>query len=537
MPTQHDPERHEPLLCAVVKIALEPPALLVARPHDPRSRLLHLGELEPHLDSEARDLDREARGVENAAEQIGAVEQGALVAEEPDLLSSVLHRRDGAPVAEQGSTTTAPRPSAYASLAGSRKSSSALGSRRADGEHGPDLLRLAPSLTNVVDECAHASQPLVARAVEAPVHHSLSAAPQRPEGSRDDEDREGRHPGRAPPDRDTCEERNERVHQAEQRSDDAVDERPVDQSIDLVQAGSASRPRRPRSRRQPPFRARPRPRPRPGLADREAPDEEPDDPQRDQQRRIRQPEHLQPLDPFGAPVATPDRGSADDEAREDRQPGHGSQEAEGVRQPNRNRIRHIRERRSRARSASTSATTRSVIELAAKSAYGRHRRDGSRPSGNTNVTASGQAKKTGHSEETRAAHEPPGSDPGCASSATDAYGLAASTAASDSAPTTRIQPIGLRACRATINAPTTAGAETAATRNGYNHQEPASGNVLFGRDPVEHHPSRDHGQSHDRQAPGNRTKRSPHAIILVQRCPLGHSATTDPPGAAAISPR
>ena len=49
--------------------------------------------------------------------------------------------------------------------------------------------------------------------------------------------------------------------------------------------------------------------------------------------------------------------------------------------------------------------------------------------------------------------------------------------------------------------------------------------------------SRDHGQSHERQAPGNRkgnrTKHSPHAIILVQRCALGHSATTDPPGAAA----
>jgi hypothetical protein len=105
---------------------------------------------------------------------------------------------------------------------------------------------------------------------------------------------------------------------------------------------------------------------------------------------------------------------------------------------------------------------------------GNRTRARSRPSGNMNATASGQAKKTGHSEETRAAHEPPGSDPGCASSATDAYGLAASTAASDSAPTTRIQPIGLRACRATINAPTTAGAETAATRNGYNHQEPAS---------------------------------------------------------------
>ena len=77
-PSQHDPERHEPLLGAVVQIALEPPALLVAGPHDPGSRLLHLGELEPHLDSESRDLDRQARRAENAAEQIGTVEQARL---------------------------------------------------------------------------------------------------------------------------------------------------------------------------------------------------------------------------------------------------------------------------------------------------------------------------------------------------------------------------------------------------------------------------------------------------------------------------
>ncbi len=177
-----------------MKIALEPSALLVARPHDLRSRLLRLGELEPHLDSESRDLDRKAGGVEDAAEQIGAVEQGALVAEEPDLLSSVLHRRDGAPVADRLHDHG---PEAIGIRVARRQSEEQLGARVAKGrrDHGPDLLRLAPSLTNVVDECAYASQPLVARAVEAPVHRSLSPAPQRPEGSRDDEDRERRHPG------------------------------------------------------------------------------------------------------------------------------------------------------------------------------------------------------------------------------------------------------------------------------------------------------------------------------------------------------
>ena len=55
---------------------------------------------------------------------------------------------------------------------------------------------------------------------------------------------------------------------------------------------------------------------------------------------------------------------------------------------------------------------RSVIAQAAKSAYGRHRGDGSRPSGKTNATVSGHVKKTGQRDETSAAQEPPGSDPG-----------------------------------------------------------------------------------------------------------------------------
>ena len=88
------------------------------------------------------------------------------------------------------------------------------------------------------------------------------------------------------------------------------------------------------------------------------------------------------------------------------------------------------------------------------------------------MIASGHAKNTGHSEATSAAHEPPGSEPGCASSATHAYGSAASTATSDSAPTTRIQPIGLRGRRATISAPTAAGVQVAARRNGYSHHAP-----------------------------------------------------------------
>ena len=190
----------------------------------------------------------------------------------------------------------------------------------------------------------------------------------------------------------------------------------------------------------------------------------------------------------------------------------------------------------RARSASTSNSTRSAIEPAAKSAYGRHRGDGSRPSGNTNATASGQAKKTGHSEETSAAQEPPGSDPGCASSATHAYGVAASTAASDSAPTTRIQPIGLRGRCADDQRAHRSRRRDRGEEQRVQPNRASSGNVLRGSDPIEHQPSRDQGHSRERQGPGNQTQRSPHAFILVERCAAGHSAGTElvvlqhPPG-------
>ncbi len=113
------------------------------------------------------------------------------------------------------------------------------------------------------------------------------------------------------------------------------------------------------------------------------------------------------------------------------------------------------------------------------------------------MIANGHAKNTGHSEETSAAHDPPGSAPGCASSATHAYGSAASTAASDSAPTTRIQPIGLRGRRATISAPTAAGEQIAARRNGYSHHA-GPGHALRGGDAIEHKP-------HDGQDEGRLT--------------------------------
>ena len=178
---------------------------------------------------------------------------------------------------------------------------------------------------------------------------------------------------------------------------------------------------------------------------------------------------------------------------------------------------------------SASNNTRDVTEQAAKTAYGRHRGEGSGPSGNTNATANGQAKNAGHSEETSAAQEPPGSDPGCAYSATHTYGEAASTAASDRAPRTRIQPIRLRGCRATISAPRDGRSRHRRKEEGVQPKRARPGNMLFSSYPIEHQPPDDHGHSREPQAPGDQTRRSPHALILVEQCELGHSADTELP--------
>jgi hypothetical protein len=72
-----DPE--QPLLGAVVEVALEPAALLVARPHDPRSRLSDLGELHAELCVQALVLEREPRRRADRLEQRRLVEKDRIV--------------------------------------------------------------------------------------------------------------------------------------------------------------------------------------------------------------------------------------------------------------------------------------------------------------------------------------------------------------------------------------------------------------------------------------------------------------------------
>ena len=121
------------------------------------------------------------------------------------------------------------------------------------------------------------------------------------------------------PDDNTREQRDGGEQEPERRRDRGVDERPVDQPVDVVEpiAGhsDADRERDGRLRRE-----HDREHGVAGLAEHEAPREEADDSQRDQQRGPGEPEHLKPLDPLRAPVAAPSRSHPDEEAREDRQP-------------------------------------------------------------------------------------------------------------------------------------------------------------------------------------------------------------------------
>ena len=104
------------------------------------------------------------------------------------------------------------------------------------GKHGAGLLgRRAPGAQ--VDEMAlDEPQALVARAVEAAVDDALHTRAQRPERERDGERRGGGRQRRAGAQRDAERQRHGGVRRGEQRRQRHVDERAVDEPVDLVEA-------------------------------------------------------------------------------------------------------------------------------------------------------------------------------------------------------------------------------------------------------------------------------------------------------------
>ena len=166
---ERQPDRDQPLLRAVVEVALEPAALLVAGGDDARARRLDLGQLAAHLHPQPGDLDRQPGGLDHALEQVRALGERASCTTVAELERASPHRRARAAAEPGASTTARPVASTWTSLAGSQKKSSSLGSPSASRQHVAGRLRRRAAGAQILEEALDFAQPLVASAVEAPV--------------------------------------------------------------------------------------------------------------------------------------------------------------------------------------------------------------------------------------------------------------------------------------------------------------------------------------------------------------------------------
>ena len=83
-------QRHQPLLCAVVEVALDPAPLLVGRGGDAGTRLLDGVELRSNLGMEARIHEREARRGGDRLDELRLVTKSRVVDEHGERLALVL---------------------------------------------------------------------------------------------------------------------------------------------------------------------------------------------------------------------------------------------------------------------------------------------------------------------------------------------------------------------------------------------------------------------------------------------------------------
>ena len=110
------PERHrdrdEPLLGAVVEVALDPPPLGVGRLDQPRARRLQLDQPGAQLGLQALVLEREARGRADRPHELGVVLEHGVVQQHGDRLSVARDEcRASARCPASGSLTGVPSPS------------------------------------------------------------------------------------------------------------------------------------------------------------------------------------------------------------------------------------------------------------------------------------------------------------------------------------------------------------------------------------------------------------------------------------------
>ena len=192
---QRQSDRDEPLLGAVVEVALDPAALLVAGRDDPRARGLDLLELAAQLDVQAGDLDREPGGLHHLLEQ-----PRTLRVDGPWITSAERDARRGRRASLAASFAAAPGARASRRTARSPEASSAARARgrtSTSRSSGSTASGAAFPARRSSRKRLDAAQGVVARAAEAPVDGVLNASAQRAERGRGRQRGAGRRPGRA----------------------------------------------------------------------------------------------------------------------------------------------------------------------------------------------------------------------------------------------------------------------------------------------------------------------------------------------------
>src|SRR5690242_8941369 len=96
--TQREPDRDEPLLRAVVKVALDPPTLLVGGRDDAGPRGFYFCELTPQPDAQAGDLNREPSRFDDPSQEGGILVGRSVMKHQCERLPAALHRNPLPPV-------------------------------------------------------------------------------------------------------------------------------------------------------------------------------------------------------------------------------------------------------------------------------------------------------------------------------------------------------------------------------------------------------------------------------------------------------
>ena len=231
---EHDAERDQPLLRAVVEVALEPSAFLVAGLGDPRAGGLHLGQLQPQLDAQAGELDRHGGGAEHALQEIGGggcVQEHAEVAPDHGARAPVVGQLDRTPVAVRVGPGL-----------GELEDERGVPVVERDRDHGADVLRLRVAVADLVEELAQHPHRVEPPPREAAIDQRLQPVAQREEDERGGDRRQRGRQLRSAHDL-ADQQRHERVGRHQQPGQRGVDQRAVDEPVDRVQPVAADRHR------------------------------------------------------------------------------------------------------------------------------------------------------------------------------------------------------------------------------------------------------------------------------------------------------